>query len=127
MISRWLRPTVLATACAASIAATAGTAFARTAFDGAWSVVIVTDRGACDRAYRYGVQIIDGNVTTDAGSMVSIGGRVAPNGAVRVTVQGGGAFASGSGKLSRNVGSGSWSGRSGNDVCAGRWQAERRG
>src|SRR4051812_35553587 len=127
MISRLLRSIVLAGACAASIAATASTALARTAYDGAWSVLIVTQHGSCDRAYRYGVQIIDGNVTADSGGMVSLGGRVAPNGAVRVTVQGGGAFASGSGKLSRNAGRGTWSGRSGNDACGGVWQAERRG
>jgi hypothetical protein len=127
MISRSLRSLVLAGACAASLAATASTAFARNLYDGNWSVLIVTERGSCDRAYRYGVQISDGNVTADGGGMVSVGGRVAANGLVRVVVQGGGAYATGSGKLSRNVGRGTWSGRSGNDACAGVWQAERRG
>jgi hypothetical protein len=127
MISHLLRSIVLAGACAATVGATTSTTFARTAYDGSWSVVIVTQRGSCDRAYRYGVQIVDGNVTADAGGMVSLGGRVAPNGAVRVTVQAAGAFAAGTGKLSRTAGRGTWSGRSGNDVCAGVWQAERRG
>ena len=31
-------------------------AMARTPFDGAWSVLIVTDRGTCDRAYRYALR-----------------------------------------------------------------------
>jgi hypothetical protein len=33
---------------------------ARTSFDGNWSVLIVTDAGQCDRAYRYGLVIRDG-------------------------------------------------------------------
>ena len=127
MISRLLRSLVLAGACAASVAATASTAVARTAYDGNWSVLIVTERGSCDRAYRYGVQINNGNVTYDGGGLVSLGGRVAPNGAVQVVVQGGGAVANGLGKLSRTAGRGTWSGRTGNDICTGYWQAERRG
>ena len=37
-------------------------ATARTPFDGAWSVLIITDRGTCDRAYRYALRIADGRV-----------------------------------------------------------------
>ena len=29
-------------------------------FDGIWSVVIVTQKGACDRAYRYPIRIRNG-------------------------------------------------------------------
>jgi hypothetical protein len=35
---------------------------AQSRFDGAWSVLIITDAGDCDRAYRYGVQIVRGRV-----------------------------------------------------------------
>ena len=31
-------------------------------FDGAWSVLIVTEQGKCDRAYRYPVRIENGSV-----------------------------------------------------------------
>ena len=35
---------------------------AKTNYDGNWSVVIITDKGTCDRSYRYPVRITDGNV-----------------------------------------------------------------
>ena len=31
-------------------------------FDGGWSVLIVTEKGTCDRAYRYPVKIENGSV-----------------------------------------------------------------
>ena len=123
MISHLVRASILALVCVAS---TATIAPARTPYDGAWSVLIVTQRGVCDRAYRYGVQIINGHVVYDGGA-VNMSGRVAANGAVQVVVASGGAYASGSGHLSRTTGRGSWSGRSGSDACSGYWQAERRG
>ena len=98
---------------------------ARTAFDGAWSVLIVTQRGVCDRAYRYGVQIVDGNLVYDGG-IVNMTGRVNAAGAIRVSVSAGDAQASGSGRMTRTTGRGSWSGRSGSDACSGYWEAERR-
>ena len=123
MISHLVRASVLASVC---IAATATTAPARTPYDGAWSVLIVTQRGSCDRAYRYGIQIINGIVTYDGGA-VNLSGRVSGNGAVRVVVSAGSASANGTGRLSRNTGRGSWAGRSGSDACSGYWEAERRG
>ncbi|WP_210207702.1 hypothetical protein, partial [Rhodoplanes elegans] len=56
-------------------------ASARTPYDGAWSVVIITDRGTCDRAYRYSVQIVDG-IVRYAGEMgMDFRGRVGKGGA----------------------------------------------
>ena len=60
-------------------------AIARTPFDGAWSVLIVTDRGSCDRAYRYGLRIADGRVSYDDPNF-SVSGRVDGAGRVRVAV-----------------------------------------
>jgi hypothetical protein len=100
-------------------------ATARTPYDGSWSVLIVTQRGICDRAYRYGIEIVNGFVRYDGG-MVNLSGRVTGKGNVRVTVLAGGSRADGTGKLSRTTGRGSWAGRSGNDVCSGYWTAERR-
>lgn len=121
MISTLVRASILAAACAAS----AGTASARTPYDGQWSVLIVTERGSCDRAYRYGVQIVDGNVVYDGG-IVNFSGRVAPNGRVQVAVSSGNSRANGSGRMSRDGGRGNWSGQSGGDGCSGYWTAERR-
>ena len=124
MISHLVRASILALVCAAS---TFSTATARTVYDGQWSVLIVTERGTCDRAYRYGVQIVNGNVLYDGGGPISLSGRVAQNGAVRVNVSSSGSRAAGAGRLSRNVGRGSWSGQSGNAACSGYSEAERRG
>lgn len=100
---------------------------ARMNFDGPWSVVIITDSGSCDRAYRYGVQISNGRVVYDGASGVDIFGRVSPRGEVRVQVRQGDQQATGTGRLSQDSGEGRWSGSSPNQQCAGHWIAERRG
>src|ERR1700720_663959 len=110
----------------AGIASTTGAAFARTIYDGPWSVLIVTMSGSCDPTYRYGVQISDGMVTYDGGGPISMQGRVTPKGAVRVIVTAGSQWADGSGKLTRNRGGGVWKGQGMSSACAGTWQAERR-
>ena len=92
-------------------------------FDGGWSVLIVTEKGTCDRAYRYPIRISHGAVVNEGSSPATITGKVASNGAVQVTVTAGSKSASGSGKLSGAAGSGSWKG----GECSGTWEAERRG
>jgi hypothetical protein len=124
MIRHQIRVSVLAFLCVASAACPAT---ARTVYDGSWSVLIVTERGTCDRAYRYGIQIVDGNVIYDGGGPVNFSGRVAKNGAVEVTVSSGGSRADGAGRLSKSLGHGNWAGISGSDRCSGYWEAERRG
>jgi hypothetical protein len=101
-------------------------ATARMPFDGTWSVLIVTDRGTCDRAYRYALHIANGRVSYDNPS-VSVSGRVDGAGRVRVALSAGGQSASGFGRLAGNHGRGSWSGRSSVSQCSGHWEAERRG
>jgi hypothetical protein len=99
-------------------------ASAATAFDGQWSVVIQTTRGSCDQAYRFGLSIVNGNVTY-AGGSADVRGRVARNGSVHVRVSSGSSYADGRGRLRRSSGSGVWRGV-GSGVCSGRWYAERR-
>lgn len=101
------------------------TADARTVYDGAWSVTIFTNQGPCDHAYRYGVQILDGNVVSDGASGATMQGRVTPRGALRVTVQAGSQWADGSGRLTKTQGSGVWKGQGTSGTCTGIWQAER--
>ena len=127
MISQRLRAPVVSLALAlAGIPATIATADARTVFDGAWSVLIVTNEGSCDRAYRYGVQITDGNVVYDGGGIITMQGKVRSSGAVQVLVTAGSQWASGSGRLTRTKGAGVWKGQGMGGTCAGVWQAERR-
>src|SRR5215472_3632501 len=111
MISQRLRAPVVTLALALTcIPATIATVHARTVYDGSWSVLIVTNEGSCDRAYRYGVEIANGMVIYDGG-MVTMQGKVSPSGAVRVTVQAGSQFANGSGRLTKTRGSGIWKGQ----------------
>jgi len=96
-------------------------------FDGPWSVVVVTDYGSCDRAYRYGVQIMNGQVFYRGGAGVNIFGRVTPRGQVSVQVQQGNQQAMGTGQLTEDSGGGQWRGASPDRQCGGHWIAERRG
>jgi hypothetical protein len=111
---------VLATTVSGSAKAT------RTGFDGTWSVLIITDAGTCDRAYRYGIRIAGGQLHYDGGMGVVLSGQVTPNGNVSVSLSQGDAVARGSGRLSRSAGSGRWQGASPSLRCSGHWQAERR-
>jgi hypothetical protein len=122
MIGHLLRIACLALVCGASLPQEAA---AHTIYDGRWSVLIVTQQGSCDRAYRYGVQIVDGQVVYD-GSLVNMSGSVNRRGQVRVNVSSGGAYAVGSGRMSRSIGRGQWRGQSGGTMCSGYWEAERR-
>lgn len=100
---------------------------ARTSFDGAWSVLIVTNSGPCDRAYRYGLSIQNGAVIYEGSAPVNVSGRVSNNGAVNVRVWAGQQGASGSGRLRGTSGSGKWRGTGSMGTCQGTWSAERRG
>jgi hypothetical protein len=104
---------------------TAAAYSAISSYNGTWSVLIVTDAGTCDRAYRYALQIANGRISYPNSSF-DISGRVDPAGHVRVTVSAGGQQASGTGRLSGNYGQGSWSGASSTSRCSGHWEAERR-
>jgi hypothetical protein len=102
-------------------------ALARTPFDGLWSVLIITDVGECDRAYRYALSIRDGRIYYDVDPSFDISGRVRANGQVSVSLRRGQQQASGTGRLYGNSGAGRWSGRSPTMQCSGHWEAERRG
>jgi hypothetical protein len=122
----WQGPIAGAMLLAATLSAGARAPSAQMSFDGHWSVLIVTDYGSCDRAYRYGVQISNGRVFYEGGSGVDISGRVGPRGQVSVQVRQGDQQATGTGRLSETSGGGRWSGASPDQRCGGHWTAERR-
>jgi hypothetical protein len=95
-------------------------------FDGNWSVLIVTDSGQCDPAYRYGLVIRNGQVIYEGDASVNVAGRVSGNGAVNVRVSAGSQSANGTGRLSSVQGGGTWRGNGSSGTCSGRWSAERR-
>ena len=109
-----------------SLFAVAGVAQAQQKFDGRWSVLLETEKGECDRAYRYPVAIEKGIVryAGDAGFQVT--GKVAANGSVQGSVETGQTRASVRGRLSGASGSGTWT-ISGGRNCSGNWSAEKRG
>ena len=121
-----MRPLVAAVAAAAAFLLLGGGAGSAASFDGNWSVVIITESGSCDAAYRYRLRIQNGVVHYDGEADVNVSGRVDPNGTVRVSVARGQQHADGKGRLNGDAGSGSWSGASTTDRCRGRWEAERR-
>jgi hypothetical protein len=96
-------------------------------YDGNWSVLIVTNSGQCDRGYRYGVTIRGGRVSYEGGAAVNVQGAVSGNGAVQVRLSAGSQGATGSGRLGRDSGGGTWRGIGSSGSCSGTWTAERRG
>lgn len=109
-----------------AIVGIASPTFARSIFDGEWSVIIETRDGLCPPTVRYPVIISNGIVSNAGNALVTVTGQVTPTGIVRVTVQSGGAWASGAGRLSATNGAGVWQGQSSSGACGGIWQAERR-
>jgi len=105
-------------------AAPAPIAAGKTSYNGSWSVLIVTEKGTCDRAYRYPVKIENGTVGYAGTASFNVSGSVGDNGAVTVTVSRGSQSAKGTGRMSASDGAGTWVAGSGE--CSGTWSAERR-
>ncbi|MDI3561910.1 hypothetical protein [Bradyrhizobium sp. Arg816] len=103
--------------------AAAPAAQARSAYDGSWDLVFVTQNGACDPSYNFTVNVSDGVVSHP--NLVRFTGYVAKSGAVRASVTVHDKYAAGSGRLSMTTGRGRWSGHSGNARCSGYWTAQR--
>ncbi|MBA1158121.1 hypothetical protein [Microvirga mediterraneensis] len=95
-------------------------------FDGRWSVEVVTEKGSCDRAYRYAVIVENGRARYGGPEDFNVNGQVGRNGAVSASISRGQDRANVSGGLSGRTGRGTWS-TSGGRVCSGYWNAEKRG
>jgi hypothetical protein len=108
---------------ASCLVAFVSVAQARSAYDGSWDLLFVTQRGACDPTYNFSVNITGGVVTHL--NLVKFRGHVARSGAVHASVTVPDKCASGSGWLSSNSGRGTWSGYSGGARCSGYWTAQR--
>jgi hypothetical protein len=92
----------LAAACCLVVLGT--DAQARSAYDGSWDLLFVTQRGGCDPSYNFSVNIYDGIVSHP--NLVRFRGYVAKSGAVRASVTVQDKYASGSGRLVGNSGRG---------------------
>src|SRR5262249_16243608 len=94
---------------ALSLAAILSAAFPATSapsYDGLWSVVIVTEKGTCDRAYRYPIRISNGTLVNAGNDPFVLTGKVGGNGAVTRPGSHGERGAGGSGRLGGNGGAG---------------------
>ena len=109
-----------ATSCFVALACSA---YARSAYDGSWDLVFVTQRGACDPTYNFTVNVSNGVVTHP--NLLKFRGYVAKSGAVRASVTVQDKYASGSGRLSSASGRGTWRGYAGNARCSGYWTAQQ--
>jgi hypothetical protein len=123
MITITHRRALCALIAAAATFATATSTIALPGYDGLWSVSIVTEKGDCDRGYRYPIRISKGTLVNAGDNPFTISGKVASTGAITVMVSAGGKSANGSGRLAGDIGGGSWTG----GACSGSWTAERRG
>ena len=124
LISRAIPALAAAAILSASAVPASAPAFARSNYDGQWSVLIVTQKGTCDRAYRYPVKIDNGSVGYAGEASFNVSGKVGANGAITVTVSKGDKSAKGTGRMSTTDGAGIWTAGSGD--CSGTWTAERR-
>jgi hypothetical protein len=82
----------------------ASAAHARSAYDGSWDLLFVTQRGACDSSYSFTVDATNGMVTHP--NLVRFRGYVAKSGSVRASVTVQDKYASGTGKLAARSGHG---------------------
>jgi hypothetical protein len=108
---------------AVCLIATTSVAHARSAYDGSWDLVFMTQRGSCDPNYNFTVNVSDGIVTHP--NLVRFKGYVARSGSVHASVTVQDKFASGTGRFFGTSGRGIWSGRAGSSRCSGYWTAQR--
>jgi hypothetical protein len=108
---------------AVCLLAVTSAAHARSAYDGSWDLVFMTQRGACDASYNFTVNVSDGIVTHP--NLVKFKGHVAKSGLVHASVTVQDKFASGTGVFLTTSGHGKWSGRAGAARCSGYWTAQR--
>jgi len=119
----WWRWCVIATVVAGG-GGRIGEVHAASTFDGPWSVSIMTERGDCGTA-SMDVIIRNGDLEYAGDPSVTIRGRVAKNGVIRVSVASNSRNANGGGRLSANAGGGTWRGAGSTGACTGRWSAQR--
>ena len=93
-------------------------AVGQTAYDGVWTVTILTKAGSCEPTAQYAVTVADGKISGPQ----NVSGVVGREGRVKVSI--GAAYAIG--QLDAKSGSGKWNAASGGVPCSGSWEASRQ-
>src|SRR3954471_16442935 len=91
------------------------------AYNGRWSVRLVTDSGVCDQSYNTVLSVQNGQVS-GGGAGASVSGAVSSGGSVNLGIRKGVASGTASGQLRGNAGSGTWQAVG---MCSGRWTARK--
>jgi hypothetical protein len=122
-ISRRSAALAVAVAIGSALGSTSATGQTRE-FDGQWSVQVHTDKGDCEKVYRYPVVIQNGAVRYGGAEDFAASGSVGANGAIRGSITRDDLRADVTGRLSGKSGGGTWRTTGG---CSGSWNAEKRG
>lgn len=120
-----MRTIAPAVACVITIISTAAIA---APFDGDWSFFVKT-ADHCGNS-QWSFRIIDGEVHNSRPMFVSVfparvSGKALPSGAITIHIAAGPRFATGTGRLGKRQGSGTWDGQGPSGTCAGIWTAIR--
>jgi hypothetical protein len=125
-------PALVAACAGATVTLFAGPLLAQapqegSARDGSWAIEIVTERGACERLYRYYV-VIEGQAVrlrsmTGETSPATMG-LVGAGGRIKATLGQAGDPVNVTGRLAATSGTGVWSAPA--RQCMGRWSAHKR-
>ena len=114
-------------ALAGSVATISGGALAQKAsnkHDGNWSVQVLTEKGDCEKVYRYPIIVQNGAIRYGGSEAFNASGGVSANGSVRGSISRGDQRAEVTGRISGASGGGTWCTSTG---CSGNWNAEKRG
>ncbi len=120
-----MRISYCAAAVSAAVLLSSGAAHAQQQFNGSWSVEVITEKGDCDKAYRFPVVIEDGRARYGGQEGFNANGSVSPNGVVSGSISRGSTQADIKGRLAGASGSGTWV-AAGSRGCSGRWTGEKR-
>ena len=92
-------------------------------FDGVYAVDVYTQSGACDRVFRWTIQVVGGRVSSHGDGFMQASGLVSDKGAVSLAFRRDNQVANVAGRVKSGAGSGTWS--SPTMQCAGSWRAAR--
>jgi hypothetical protein len=102
-------------------------AMAQAPHDGSWAIEIITERGACERLYRYYVEVEGQAVrlrSMTGETSQATTGLVRPDGSIKATLGQTEDPVNVSGRLAATSGTGIWSAPA--RQCTGRWSAHKR-
>lgn len=115
-----MRKIVLVSLLVAAFVAAQPSAFAADS-DGRWNVTIMTDKGSCDRGFRYPVLVYQGHASYAGDADLEFDGSVAADGAATFNFVRGATTGHATGSLTAAGGTGKWTAKG----CSGHWEATR--